>query len=151
MKNILIIEDDPTITQLYEALVPKDRYMLTIAHRLADIPAGIQPSLIVLDLWLPNGQGLETIRHVRKKFPFRNGRRVPILVITAYTDVDVENLIEAGADDVLYKSSIPRDKLIDMIRKTIRRQEVWEEANEEWLSAECHVKEMREVLAAFKS
>jgi DNA-binding response OmpR family regulator len=151
MRNILVIEDSDDINLMYKAFLPREQYMLTIVHKLADIPALIEPSLIILDLWLPNGQGIETVRRVRKRFPCHEGAMTPILVVTAFDEVDIEDLIAAGADDVLYKGTLPREKLLEMIRKTIRRREVWEETNEEWLAAECKMRHIKEVLAEAKT
>ena len=74
-----------------------------------------QPSLIVLDLMLPDIDGIEICRRIRQKSD------VPILMLTA-RDEDVDKIIglEVGADDYMTKPFNPRE-LVARVKSILRR------------------------------
>ena len=100
MTTVLLVEDDPAISEPLTRALGREGYDVrahaTGAEALADI-RGVD--LVVLDLGLPDMDGLDVAREVRA-----SGNRVPILILTARTDeVDMVVGLDAGADDYVTK------------------------------------------------
>jgi DNA-binding response OmpR family regulator len=117
-EKILIVEDERNIASFVSMYLKKERYQVEIARDGAEALAkfeSIKPDLIVLDLMLPDMDGLEICRQVR------TGSDVPILMLTARDD-DVDKIVglEVGADDYLTKPFNPRE-LVARIKTILRR------------------------------
>lgn len=101
-KTVLVVEDDPeTRAVVSEALVSQGLRVVAVGRADAGTRAlrGGNVAAVVLDVFLPDGNGIDLCRAWR-----REGLRVPILMLTARTDVSsrVKGL-DAGADDYLGK------------------------------------------------
>ena len=117
-QTILVVEDEASIAS-FVALYLKNagynvRAVSTGAAALAQVAAEM-PALIILDLMLPDLDGIEICRRVRKTSD------VPILMLTA-RDEDVDKIIglEVGADDYLTKPFNPRE-LVARVKSVLRR------------------------------
>jgi len=116
--RILIVEDEPNIASFVQAYLQKAGFQV---ERAATGKEGIDkataraPALVVLDLNLPDMDGLEVCKAVRA-----NGQ-TPILMLTARDD-DVDKIVglEVGADDYMTKPFNPRE-LVARIRSILRR------------------------------
>lgn len=100
--RILVVDDDPELADLLQRALARDGHALELAGSIAEAEAcalGAEPDVVVLDVGLPDGSGLELCRGWRAA-----GRKTPILLLTAHGDVHqrVEGL-DAGADDFLAK------------------------------------------------
>jgi len=118
--QILIVDDDPEIRRLLAKFVEtQGMRVLTAANRreLEERLATNQVDLVVLDVLLPDGSGLDICRDLRAR---RIG--VPVILLTALKE-DVDRIIglEMGADDYLGKPFNPRE-LVARIRAVLRRQ-----------------------------
>lgn len=97
----LLVEDDSTIRCFVRAALEKDGWQVheaaTLAHADAATEAQV-PDLIVLELGMPEGDGVDFIRRVRQR------SNVPIIVLTARVE-DSEKIraLMAGANDYLTK------------------------------------------------
>tara|TARA_B110000503_G_scaffold128208_1_gene198860 strand:+ start:78 stop:788 length:711 start_codon:yes stop_codon:yes gene_type:complete len=124
MKNtILIIEDDLRLAEMVQEYLGKSGYQVKHA---GDAAAGLEalqvaaPELVILDLMLPDLDGLEVCRRIRT-LPGAYGR-VAILMLTAKGDpMDRIIGLEIGADDYLPKPFEPRE-LLARIRAILRRK-----------------------------
>ena len=101
-ETLLLIEDDASLRTLLEEELALDGYRILVA---ADCESGIavalseHPDLIISDLRLPDGDGLNVLRKVQAE-----GRTVPFIIITAFGTVDqAVEALQAGADDFLTK------------------------------------------------
>lgn len=117
-KTILVVDDEPKITKLVRAYLEQAGFQVTEAHDGADALEAfrmINPDLIVLDLMLPNVDGIEITRRIRKESD------VPIIMLTAKAE-EVDRLIglEIGADDYVVKPFSPRE-LVARVRTVLRR------------------------------
>jgi DNA-binding response OmpR family regulator len=116
--TILVVEDETSIASFVAAYLRNAGYVVRTASSaksaLVEL-AGELPSLIVLDLNLPDGDGVELCRRIRK------GSDVPILMLTA-RDEDVDKIIglEVGADDYMTKPFNPRE-LVARVKSVLRR------------------------------
>ena len=117
-QTVLVVEDESSIASFVALYLKNAGYGVKTAatggEALSDVAAEM-PALIVLDLNLPDMDGLEVCRAVRAT------STVPILMLTARDD-DVDNIVglEVGADDYLTKPFNPRE-LVARIRSILRR------------------------------
>lgn len=115
---ILIVEDDQPIRNLISvALESHDYRFLTAATAGSAILAASShnPDIVLLDLGLPDLDGVEVIRKVR------SWSNMPIIVISARSDdTDKIEALDAGADDYLTKP-FSVDELLARLRATLRR------------------------------
>ena len=127
MQQLLMIEDDVRLAQMVGEYLERSGFGVTKA---ADAKAGLEllqepangqlPDLVVLDLMLPDMDGLEVCRRIRS-MPGEAGR-VPVLMHTAKGDpMDRIVGLEIGADDYLPKPFEPRE-LLARIRAILRRR-----------------------------
>ena len=126
MQRLLMIEDDARLAQMVREYLERSGF--SVAHAL-DARTGLAllqdpgahggPDLVILDLMLPDMDGLEVCRRVRA-LPGQGGQ-VPVLMLTAKGDpMDRIIGLELGADDYLPKPFEPRE-LLARIRAILRR------------------------------
>jgi two-component system KDP operon response regulator KdpE len=100
-ESVLVIDDEPQIRRVVRNAVAEivaRVYEASTATEALDIAASARPGLIILDLSLPDGHGLEVCRDLRA---FTN---VPVLVLSAHHgEQEKAALLDAGADDYLTK------------------------------------------------
>jgi DNA-binding response OmpR family regulator len=117
-QTVLVVEDESSIASFVALYLKNAGYGVKTAatgnDALAEMAAEA-PALIVLDLMLPDIDGIEVCRRIRKSSD------VPILMLTA-RDEDVDKIIglEVGADDYLTKPFNPRE-LVARVKSILRR------------------------------
>ncbi|HEY4347778.1 MAG TPA: response regulator transcription factor [Gaiellaceae bacterium] len=116
--TILVVEDESSIASFVSLYLKNAGYQVRTAATGADgisEAAAHSPALIVLDLMLPDIDGIEVCKRLRQHSD------VPILMLTA-RDEDVDKIIglEVGADDYLTKPFNPRE-LVARIKSILRR------------------------------
>lgn len=115
---ILVVDDDPKIAQLVRAYLEREGFaVVTAGDGLAAVAAvgELRPRLIVLDLMLPELDGLSVARRVREESD------VPILMLSARGSVaDRVHGIAEGADDYLAKPFSPAE-LVVRVKAILRR------------------------------
>jgi DNA-binding response OmpR family regulator len=117
-QTILVVEDEEAIASFVAAYLRKDGFDVrtTSSGRAAlDIVGTDKPALVVLDLMLPDVDGVEVCRRIRAS------GELPVLMLTARDD-DLDKIagFEAGADDYLTKPFNPRE-LVARVRAILRR------------------------------
>ena len=117
-QSVLVVEDEASIASFVSLYLKNAGYEVRSATNGAEALASVQkeqPSLIVLDLMLPDIDGIEICRRIRQK------SEVPILMLTA-RDEDVDKIIglEVGADDYMTKPFNPRE-LVARVKSILRR------------------------------
>ena len=125
-RRVLIVEDEPEIARLVELhlrdLGCSVEVVATAAGALAAIDAR-ELDLVVLDLMLPDGDGLDLCKSLRKRQDY-----VPILILTARSgELDRVLGLELGADDYLTKPFSIRE-LVARVKAIFRRVEALSEA-----------------------
>ena len=115
--SILLVEDEPNICGFITDALASHDYKITLAHTGKDalsIITSLCPDLILLDLGLPDIDGMEIIRQVR------TWASIPIIVISARTqEQEKVTALDLGADDYLTKP-IGTSELLARIRTAMR-------------------------------
>lgn len=120
MKNVLIIEDDLNIAELERDYLQLNGYKVDIVQ---DGVSGLKKALsgvydiLIVDLMLPQKDGFEIIKEVRKKL------EIPVIVLSARNeDIDKIRGLDYGADDYLTKPFSPAE-LMARIKSHLKRYE----------------------------
>jgi DNA-binding response OmpR family regulator len=120
MKTILVVEDEMKIARLVRDYLEHAGFDVIVTGEGGSAVAsarGSKPDLIVLDLGLPDRDGLDVTRELRRT------SNVPILMLTARGD-EADRIVglELGADDYIVKPFSPKE-LVARVRAVLRRSE----------------------------
>jgi DNA-binding response OmpR family regulator len=119
---ILVVEDDHTTSDVVRAYLERDGFAVVVAsagQRALDLHRQVSPRLVVLDVMLPDRDGFEVAREIR-----RRGSTVPVLILSARAqEPDRVHGLQIGADDYLVKPFSPRE-LVARVHALLRRAEI---------------------------
>jgi len=122
-RRILVIEDDLDMAGIIEDQLKDAGYEVTVSHNGAsglEIARKQEHDLVVLDLMLPETDGLEICRHIRAMPGY-----TPILMLTALSsEIDKVVGLEMGADDYMTKPFSLRE-LVARVRTILRREDTY--------------------------
>jgi len=115
---VLVVEDEPEIAEILEGYLRRDGYR---TERAGDGKAAMslyraaKPDLVLLDIQLPEVDGLEVLRRIR------SDGNTPVIMVTARTE-DLDKLLglELGADDYVTKPFSPRE-VVARVKAVLRR------------------------------
>ena len=118
-RNIQIIEDDHNLAMVLSRVLTKEGYEVVVDHTVAEGKARLEngeaPGLILTDIYLPDGKGLEILEHAKAIH-----QDIPVIVMTA--NATVETAIEAmrkGAYDYLLKP-FQSEELVFTVQRLFR-------------------------------
>jgi DNA-binding response OmpR family regulator len=108
-ERVLVVEDDSMISKLLSIVLEHHGFEVRVADDYASAVEGLEqehPSLILLDLMLPDGNGLDLLKWLRDD----KGDAVPVVVLTAFRQEDKAlRAFELGANDFISKPFRPRE------------------------------------------
>ncbi len=118
---ILLVDDEPNIIQLARMYLEREGYRIISSadgKNALDTIRAKKPNLVVLDVMLPELDGLEVCKRLR-----REKNNVPVIMLTARDD-DIDKILglELGADDYMTKPFNPRE-LTARVKVILRRSE----------------------------
>jgi two-component system response regulator MprA len=124
--TILVVDDEPAVRDALRRALRLEGYEVELAadgaEALERLQGAAPPDALLLDVLMPGVDGLEVCRELR-----RSGSRVPVLMLTARTEVsDRVSGLDAGADDYLPKP-FALQELLARIRALLRRSGADEE------------------------
>lgn len=127
-KKILVVDDEKPIADILQFNLKKEGYEVFCAYdgnealKLVD---EVIPDLILLDIMLPEKDGMEVCKEIRKKY------EMPIIMLTAKdSEIDKVLGLELGADDYVTKPFSTRE-LLARVKANLRRHQHGNTANEE--------------------
>src|SRR5215208_8048217 len=117
-RTILLVEDEESITTPLADALERDGFRPEVAHTAAagvELGRRLRPDLVLLDLMLPDGSGLDVCRELRA------ASSVPIIIVSARGD-EADRIVglELGADDYVVKPFSARE-VIARVRAVLRR------------------------------
>ncbi|TVQ77840.1 MAG: DNA-binding response regulator [Phycisphaeraceae bacterium] len=119
---VLIVEDEVDIAHLIEFHLKREGYTTRIAHSGADALEMLDrepPALVLLDIMMPDVDGLEVCRRIKREPNLRN---IPIIMVTARgEESDIVVGLELGAEDYITKPFSPR-VLVARVKTVLRRK-----------------------------
>jgi two-component system phosphate regulon response regulator OmpR len=108
--HVLVVDDDDRLRALLQRYLTQHGYIVSTAHSAGDARAklaNVRPDLCVLDIMLPDQDGISLTRELRRR------DQLPILLLTARGEAeDRIRGLEVGADDYLVKPFEPRELLL---------------------------------------
>jgi DNA-binding response OmpR family regulator len=114
----VVVEDDPSISELLDLYLSREGFVVATAGEGAgalELVRNLHPTLMVLDLMLPDQSGLDVLKAVRAFSP------IPVIVLTARDTAQDKILgLELGADDYVTKPFNPGE-LLARVRAVLRR------------------------------
>jgi DNA-binding response OmpR family regulator len=124
MERVLIVDDDPDIQRLVSYNLSQAGFQVLSASTGRTALDSVQkqpPDLIILDIMMPDVDGMEVCRTLRQR---ENSRRIPIIMLTARGE-EVDRVVgfELGADDYVSKPFSPRE-LVLRVKSIFRRVKV---------------------------
>ena len=116
--TILVVDDEKNIVQLARLYLNNEGFRVEAAHdgkQALEKAKGLKPDLIVLDIMMPEMDGLTVCKELRKT------SNVPVIILTARGD-DIDRIVglEIGADDYMAKPFNPRE-LVARVKAVLRR------------------------------
>jgi two-component system nitrogen regulation response regulator GlnG len=127
MKPIWIIDDDRSIRWVFEKALARSDMDFKTFSSAPDALAALneeEPQVVVSDIRMPNGSGLDFLQEIKKRLP-----EVPVIIMTAYSDLEsAVAAFQGGAFEYLAKP-FDVDQAIDIIRRAV--DESTRQANEE--------------------
>ncbi|MDL1963660.1 MAG: sigma-54 dependent transcriptional regulator [Deltaproteobacteria bacterium] len=123
--SILIVDDEPSILQSLSGLLADEGFEIKTATNgyegLKIIEEG-SPDLVLLDIWMPGIDGIETLKEIKKNYP-----TIPVIIITGHGTIETAvKAIKLGAYDLIEKP-LSIDKVIVTINNALNFRRLEEE------------------------
>jgi CheY-like chemotaxis protein len=120
MAKLLIIEDDPLMSRMYQKIFSFEGYQVDLAPNgqegLVKVKAD-KPTLILLDVMMPVMNGLEVLDHLKAD---ADTKGIPVVMLTNLAGVqDAETALAKGAVKYIVKSEHEPKEIVDMIKQII--------------------------------
>lgn len=122
MSNILIVDDDVTMTELLKTLLNMEGHTTTAVNdstKAIQVAGSVEPDLITLDLMMPGLSGFDLCEQLHQNPKFAH---IPIIIVSARDDTESKGrAMKAGAKDYVTKP-FDADELMQKIQELTRAQ-----------------------------
>lgn len=119
MANVIIVEDDINLANIYKQKLSEGGHTVTIVPDTQAVNQIIasKPDLVLLDILMPNISGLDVLREIKAD---TNASAIPILLLTNVAeDQSIAKGLEYGADGYLLKSETTPDQVLSRVNRTL--------------------------------
>lgn len=120
MTKIAIIEDDPTINQMYRMKFEATGFDVQLAsdgERGVALVEAFRPDLILLDLQMPKKDGLETLTEIRSQ---SWGKSIPVIILTNLGEEEApKQLRELGIESYIVKADLTPSQVVERVKDTL--------------------------------
>jgi CheY-like chemotaxis protein len=120
-KKILLVEDERVLIKMYQETFSRAGFEVHSAETVQEgikLTKELKPDLVLLDILLPEVNGLEFLKEI-KKDPSLSA--IPIVAFSNYTDPETqEKALELGARDYVVKADFDPDETLEIVKKYIR-------------------------------
>jgi len=129
-KNVgtcLIADDAPHIRTLIERWLAEtgfDCYAVSGARQALQAAESHPPDIVITDLDMPDGDGLELLRAMRSH-SHEHLRRTPVMVISSMIDSDIEKIVRERGGNAFICKPIAKTAFLQLFFHTLRRSECW--------------------------
>lgn len=119
--RVLVVDDEPSILEIITFMLENEGYIVANAatgSAALEKVVSFRPDLILLDVMLPETDGIEVARNLKNNF---RTRHIPIIMVSAKRDIEDKVLgMEIGADDYVTKP-FSREELLARVKMVLRR------------------------------
>lgn len=123
--SVLIVDDEPTIQQSLSGILSDEGFEIAIASNGYEALQAIHsdsPDLVLLDIWMPGIDGIETLKEIKKEFP-----GIQVIIITGHGTIETAvKATKMGAFDLIEKP-LSIDKIIVSINNALNFRRLEEE------------------------
>jgi|SRR3989338_8918794 len=123
MLKILLIEDDPFISQLYSDKFSKFLYETEVVRdgfEALEILKKYKPDCILLDIVMPKMDGFEILERIKKD---NSLKKIPVLILTNLGDkTDIDRAMSLGAESYIIKSHFTPAEVVDKVNILLKRK-----------------------------
>ncbi len=148
--KVLVVDDDPNIVDLFSHYLVRDGYQVLAAYSgrgALEMTRAERPDVAVLDVLLPDVDGIEVCRHIKQA---EETRFTPVILVTGVEPNQRLNGLMAGADDFLRKPLDPFELMV-RVRSLLRTKQLHDEVEAQRRELERRVEQRtQELLAAHK-
>jgi DNA-binding response OmpR family regulator len=120
MTKIAIIEDDPVIGQMYRMKFEADGFEVKLANdgrRGIALAETFKPDLILLDIQMPEVNGVEALQEIRKH---AWGKKIPVIVLTNLGEEEAPKEIRTlGVDSYIVKANLTPRQVVQKVKDTL--------------------------------
>jgi DNA-binding response OmpR family regulator len=118
--KIAIIEDDPTISQMYRMKFESEGFDVSLASNGragVELVADKRPDMILLDLQMPEMNGVDALKQIRK---LPHGADTPVIVLTNLGGQEAPKEIHSlGISDYIIKADMTPRQVVDLVKQTL--------------------------------
>ena len=117
MQHVLVVEDDPALSDAFSIVLRKEGYQVTVAFNGKEALQkvdGSMPDLILLDLLMPIMGGKEFLEK------FENTNDIPVIVLSNLdTRSDIQEVLDLGASRYMLKAWASPNELVKLVKETL--------------------------------
>ena len=119
-KKILIIEDEPLLAEMYETRISREGFKVSVAQSVVqgiELAKREKPNLILLDILLPDGNGIDFLVMKQKEEGIAS---IPVVTFSNFDDPEAKKrALELGAKEYLLKTDYTPQELVKRMRSYV--------------------------------
>lgn len=121
MAKILIIEDDPLISRMYQKIFTFEQFEVALAENGEEgieMVDTFKPTLVLLDVMMPKMNGIEVLEALKKN---PDTKKIPVVMLTNLSgQQDAEIALQKGAVKYIIKSEYDPKQVSDMVKEVLK-------------------------------